>query len=65
MSIFESIQAAEKKAEGIRARALQEADALVEKTRIESEEKARKLYAGIFGRTKNKCGNRTVRSEES
>ncbi|HEY8395479.1 MAG TPA: hypothetical protein VIK96_01740 [Bacilli bacterium] len=45
MSIFESIQAAENKAEEIRTRAMQEVNALLEKTRIESEEKAKQLYA--------------------
>ncbi|HHZ11315.1 MAG TPA: hypothetical protein GYA05_01235 [Acholeplasmataceae bacterium] len=50
MSIFESIQAAERKAEEIRAQAMREADALLERTRIESEEKAKELYAEASSR---------------
>jgi vacuolar-type H+-ATPase subunit H len=45
MSIFESIQVAENKAEKIRLQATDEVNELLEKTRIDSEEKARLLYA--------------------
>jgi vacuolar-type H+-ATPase subunit E/Vma4 len=45
MSIFESIQAAEKKAEEIRAQATQEVNELIDKTQLESEEKVKLLYA--------------------
>lgn len=45
MSIFESIQTAEKKAEEIRAQATEEVNDLLDKTRLESEEKVKLLYA--------------------
>ncbi|HHX79623.1 MAG TPA: hypothetical protein GX692_00960 [Acholeplasmataceae bacterium] len=45
MSIFESIQTAEKKAEEIRAQATEEVNELLDKTRLESEEKVKLLYA--------------------
>ncbi|MDD4000363.1 MAG: hypothetical protein PHX62_05680 [Bacilli bacterium] len=53
MSIFESIQVAEKKAEQIRLNANDEVNLLLEKTRIESEEKAKAMYAEASSEEQN------------
>jgi vacuolar-type H+-ATPase subunit H len=45
MSIFDSIQAAENKAEKMRAEAVEKVNTLLEETRIASEEKAKELYS--------------------